>query len=141
MVMFADTAGSGLDSVIVPRTANLISVGRPGRLRLARVIAARSDPGPALAKLVTVTVCAWRGGAPGWEAGRVGAAGEAGRLGAAAAAPSHITPDMQTPAATSTAAVARAGIRTGPRARIRAVPRAGIRAGICTGPRGMKCAL
>ena len=56
MVMSPDTAGSGLDRVIVPRTANLISVGRPGRLRLALVIAARSDPGPALASLVTVKV-------------------------------------------------------------------------------------
>jgi hypothetical protein len=56
MVIFLVTVGSGLDSVIVPRTANLISVGRPGRLRLARVIAARSEPGPALARLVTVMV-------------------------------------------------------------------------------------
>ena len=47
MVTFARYAGSALDSVIVPRTANLISVGRPGRLVLAEVIAARSDPGPA----------------------------------------------------------------------------------------------
>ena len=45
-----------LDSVIVPRTANLISVRRPGRLVLAVVIADRSDPGPALPSLVTVRV-------------------------------------------------------------------------------------
>jgi hypothetical protein len=51
MVIFLVTAGSGLDSVIVPRTANLISVGRPGRLRLALVIAARVRPVP-LARLV-----------------------------------------------------------------------------------------
>ena len=40
----------------MPLTANLISVGRPGRLVLAVSIAARSDPGPALASLVTVRV-------------------------------------------------------------------------------------
>jgi hypothetical protein len=56
MVTFADTAGSGRDSVMVPRTANLISVARPGRLRLALVIAARREPGPALDRLVTVMV-------------------------------------------------------------------------------------
>src|ERR1700734_2894637 len=58
MVTLRDIAGSGLDRVIVPRTANLISVERPGRLRLAPVIAARREPGPASARLVTVTVCA-----------------------------------------------------------------------------------
>ena len=58
MVTSLDTAGSGLDRVIVPRTANLMSAGRPGRLRLALVIAARSEPGPASLSLVTVRVCA-----------------------------------------------------------------------------------
>ena len=56
IVVFRATAGSALDRVIVPRTANLISVGRPGRLALAVLIAARSDPGPALLSLVTVRV-------------------------------------------------------------------------------------
>ncbi len=40
MVTFLDTAGSGLDRMIVPRTANLMSAGRPVRLRLALLIAA-----------------------------------------------------------------------------------------------------
>ena len=56
IVVFRATAGSALDRVIVPRTANLISVGRPGRLVLAVMIADRSDPGPALLSLVTVRV-------------------------------------------------------------------------------------
>ena len=56
MVMLADTAGSGLDSVMVPRTANLTSVARPGRLRLAVVIAVRREPGPASRRVVTVMV-------------------------------------------------------------------------------------
>ena len=56
IVVFRATAGSALDSVIVPRTANLISTGRPGRLVLAELIAARRDPGPALPSLVTVRV-------------------------------------------------------------------------------------
>ena len=56
MVMFADTGGSEVDSVMTPPTANLISVGRPGRLRLALVIAARREPGPALASVVTLMV-------------------------------------------------------------------------------------
>jgi hypothetical protein len=56
MAVFRETGGSALDRVIVPRTANLISTGRPGRLVIAEVIAARSDPGPALPSLVTMMV-------------------------------------------------------------------------------------
>jgi hypothetical protein len=56
MVTYRDIPGRSPDSVIVPRTANLMSVERPGRLVLAVVIAARSDPGPALLSLVTVRI-------------------------------------------------------------------------------------
>jgi hypothetical protein len=56
MVTVREMAGSGLDRVIVPRTANLMSVARPVRARLAVLIAARSDPGPELLSLVTVTM-------------------------------------------------------------------------------------
>ena len=77
MVIVADIAGSGLDSVIVPRTANLISVRRPGRLRLALVIAARSEPGPALARLVTVSGEAVARGGRGGRRPAQGASGRA----------------------------------------------------------------
>ena len=56
MVTLRDTGGSGLDRVIMPRTVNLISAGRPGRLVFTEVIAARSDPGPASLSRLTVRV-------------------------------------------------------------------------------------
>jgi hypothetical protein len=40
MVTHRDISGRSLDRMMVPRTANLMSVGRPGRLVLAEVIAA-----------------------------------------------------------------------------------------------------
>ena len=113
--MFRAMAGSALDRVIVPRTANLISVGCPGRLALAAVIAARSDPGPALPSLVTVSVRAWAGEGFRWRAGRVAAMAAVAVAGAGAVAlavaPPAITPDAARPAATKTAPAARTGTR------------------------------
>ena len=108
IVVFRATAGSALDRVIVPRTANLISVRRPGRLALAVLIAARSDPGPALPSLVTVRVRAETGGGLGWWAGCVAAA---------AGAPPAIIPDAATHAAIRAAPGARTGTGTGTQAR------------------------
>ena len=102
MVTLRDTRGSGLDRVIMPRTVNLISAGRPGRLVFTVAIAARSDPGPASLSRLTVRVRAYAGGGFEWP-GRVAAL--------AAAALPHISPDAATPEATRAAPAARPGTR------------------------------
>ena len=78
---------------MVPRTANLMSVGgRPGRLVLAEVIAARSDPGPASLSRRTVRVRAYAGGGFEWWPGRAPMA-PAPVATAADTAPPYISPE------------------------------------------------
>ena len=66
MITRWEMTGRALASLMTPRVANAIRAGRPGAPVLARVIAARSDPGPLSWRFVTRIVRAYdRAGCPG----------------------------------------------------------------------------